>query len=622
MENNSKKINDSKIYHILPFYNELDLLELRLEEHYNYVDKFIITESNKTHAGNYKDSYFLKNIDRYKKYQDKIIHLVCDFDSSMYQDYKINNVHYQRGASEEWPRDSFQRDYPIISNIIPFKEHDILIVTDADEIPNVDSVLEFLNTDLSKTEIYNLEMYFLHYYMDNVVCDKTGTFHLWSNFAFITKYSEIKKYQNSLSLIRQEHQKIKTIKNGGWHFSYLFDIDGILNKVRNFAHNQEECGTTSKKFSKLSPQDIDDAIKNYKVFYDVRYKTQNFSKDLLPKTIKNDLYKWKKFLNPNNSKDLVIIGSYPNTTISTDILKECILTLKDKFDIAITTHYPVNQDLQKLVQYYLYDSFNEILEENNPIVWNANESYYMQVHHVKNHSYSVYSLILNIVKLLEDKYEYFYYINGDTVIHADDIKKLCELKQIAIDNNKKCLFFQEFDGMVDAQIFFSNTKFYKNKIATINSKQEFLEYTKKFVTPYVPNVLESYFCEKIMSSLKNETHILRKYTHHYFENSRIDILNSFNGTPSIRRDYQVYVLKENNSDRIFFVYLNNNQIFEKKTISIKIDNDYFTLENGCYSYWKQISHDGNQIVLQVEDTINTYSVKDVLENTGTYIQFN
>ena len=41
-----------KIYDCFPFFNEYDLLELRLTESYGHTDYFVIAESNKTFTGN------------------------------------------------------------------------------------------------------------------------------------------------------------------------------------------------------------------------------------------------------------------------------------------------------------------------------------------------------------------------------------------------------------------------------------------------------------------------------------------------------------------------------------------------------------------------------------------
>ena len=50
-----------KIYDCFQFYNELDLLEIRLEVLYDHVDYFVISETNKTHSNKGKKMFFLEN---------------------------------------------------------------------------------------------------------------------------------------------------------------------------------------------------------------------------------------------------------------------------------------------------------------------------------------------------------------------------------------------------------------------------------------------------------------------------------------------------------------------------------------------------------------------------------
>lgn len=64
-----------KIYDCFTFFNELDLLELRLAELYNYVDYFVIVEADKTHSGKPKEFILEKNFSRYARWRNKIIHL-------------------------------------------------------------------------------------------------------------------------------------------------------------------------------------------------------------------------------------------------------------------------------------------------------------------------------------------------------------------------------------------------------------------------------------------------------------------------------------------------------------------------------------------------------------------
>ena len=64
-----------KIYDCFIFYNELDLLELRLTELSDYVDHFVLVEADQTHQSKPKPFIFEENRERYSKWLDKIIHI-------------------------------------------------------------------------------------------------------------------------------------------------------------------------------------------------------------------------------------------------------------------------------------------------------------------------------------------------------------------------------------------------------------------------------------------------------------------------------------------------------------------------------------------------------------------
>ena len=64
----------SKIIECTLFFQEVDLLKIRLEYLYEEVDYFIILESAQTFSGKKKDFVYEKNIEKFSKYQDKIIY--------------------------------------------------------------------------------------------------------------------------------------------------------------------------------------------------------------------------------------------------------------------------------------------------------------------------------------------------------------------------------------------------------------------------------------------------------------------------------------------------------------------------------------------------------------------
>ena len=66
------------IYDCFCFFNELDLLKIRLEELKNVVDKFVLVESTRTFAGRTKPLYFQEYRHEFDEYADKMIYYLVD----------------------------------------------------------------------------------------------------------------------------------------------------------------------------------------------------------------------------------------------------------------------------------------------------------------------------------------------------------------------------------------------------------------------------------------------------------------------------------------------------------------------------------------------------------------
>ena len=98
-----------KVYDCFIFNNELDLLELRLNILDPYVDKFIITDGDTTFSGNPKESVYLKNKERFSKWEEKIIHNYI----------KIPQL------PDTWAREIYSRNSPMDLDI--FEDDDLIL---------------------------------------------------------------------------------------------------------------------------------------------------------------------------------------------------------------------------------------------------------------------------------------------------------------------------------------------------------------------------------------------------------------------------------------------------------------------------------------------------------------
>lgn len=220
MENfeKSKKIIDCFI-----FYCELDLLTYRLNILDNIVDYFIIVESTHTFSGKEKKLYFNENKHLFKKFKEKIIHIIIDDFP-----YKYPNINFYNG--EQWKNELYQRNSIAkgLYYINDLTDNDLIIISDLDEIPDPNTLYNIKKTDII-FDVHTLEMDFYYY---NLYTKFNGHWHSCK----IISYKKYKELNISCNDIR--HINCDIIKNGGWHLSYFGDSNFIKNKIINFSHQE------------------------------------------------------------------------------------------------------------------------------------------------------------------------------------------------------------------------------------------------------------------------------------------------------------------------------------------------------------------------------------------------
>jgi beta-1,4-mannosyl-glycoprotein beta-1,4-N-acetylglucosaminyltransferase len=215
------------IYDCFLFFNELDLLEIRLNVLDSYVDRFVLVESTTTFSGNKKPLLYKQNKDRFKKFNHKIIHLPIEINQS-----PLGN----------WDREYFQREH-IKFGLKNCSDNDIIMVSDLDEIPKLDGIN--LDESIKKYGGVTFDMDVFYYYINVKTSEK------WMG-TYILPYHLIKNM--NLSKLREENRFHKISK--GWHFSYMGGIDKIKYKIESYSH--QEFNNDSVK------NNLSDAINNFK----------------------------------------------------------------------------------------------------------------------------------------------------------------------------------------------------------------------------------------------------------------------------------------------------------------------------------------------------------------------
>jgi len=213
-----------KIYDCFPFYNELEVLEIKLNELYDHIDYFVIVEATETFRGDPKPLYFDENKQRFCKFSDKIIHIIV-------------TEHTQTG--NPWKRERFQRNQAL-RGLTGCNDDDIIIIGDLDEIIRASKLPEIIAPLLENRQrfvrcIQTFYSYFLNRLgPPSLYKDATGYKVNWHG-SVVAKYKDVKlKTPFNTRLERYSNQG--TIPNAGWHFSFMGGVDRVRDKIESFSH--------------------------------------------------------------------------------------------------------------------------------------------------------------------------------------------------------------------------------------------------------------------------------------------------------------------------------------------------------------------------------------------------
>jgi len=236
-----------KIYDTFCFFNELDLLELRLNILDPYVDYFVISEASVTHTGVPKPYYYEENKERFAKFHNKIIHLkIEDTPNDFINLPPVKNVEsldgkcvslihnfietqtnrFDRRSQIAYGRDFYQKEC-VRRGLVNCNDEDIIMFSDCDEIPNPNVLLlvdEFLSKTSNNSPYFGFNQTGYYYYLN--MLKERG----WIGTK-IGRYKDLKDY----SFNEFRGQKTPTLDNGGWHFSYMGGAEKVKTKILAFS---------------------------------------------------------------------------------------------------------------------------------------------------------------------------------------------------------------------------------------------------------------------------------------------------------------------------------------------------------------------------------------------------
>ena len=305
------------VYDCFPFFNELDLLKVRLQLLSPVVDRFVVVEATTNQQGLAKPCWFEEHKKDFEPWIDRIIHIKVDDAPKL----KFHN---------DWSIEFFQRNC-ILRALTKCQPDDLIMISDVDEIPNpkilqnlsdyslslinkkqgiVQSIKQFFRIfgthafllrgkhTLSEALEYisvSLEQDMFYYFM-NLRAKNNGK---WYG-TVLCKYKNLSMPQK-LRDFRNLQPYIKN--NVGWHFSYLGGIEKIKLKLRsiiesdnfrvpeNFSSEDEYINfcldtgrslfeKTGSQYEYIKPDEIginqiNQIMENYPIFFRLKEKIYN-----------------------------------------------------------------------------------------------------------------------------------------------------------------------------------------------------------------------------------------------------------------------------------------------------------------------------------------------------------
>jgi len=210
------------------YFNEKELVELRLKYLDSIVDYFVVIESNITFTGKKKEWNFpdiLKN--NLKEFSNKIQYhqLNIELDKIKNEEsWIIDNIK----GDDFWRIENFQRNY-IKTVCKKFSDNDILIISDLDEIPSTKKLNFILNSDFEKIAPIALEQHLFHLDCNYLRLES------WRG-SIITTMKACNEF--SPQKFRRLRNRISHFTDGGWSFSSFGGYDRVKEKIESYAHSE------------------------------------------------------------------------------------------------------------------------------------------------------------------------------------------------------------------------------------------------------------------------------------------------------------------------------------------------------------------------------------------------
>jgi len=268
-------------------------------------------------------------------------------------------------------------------------------------------------------------------------------------------------------------------------------------------------------------------------------------------------------------KEIVIISSHADSEEKILTLSNCISQInKQGFDIILSSHIPIPENIVNTVNYFVYDStnlpiiFGEDEFDKSYSFYFTNGDYYQSSQAIKYHSYSILRLYTNALAIAwANGYSISHFVNYDYIINEESLLKKhsymlesCDIfgyHDLSYDANMRSL---------DCGIFSARIDPFLNCSKNIKSKKDFLVENE----PVLESFIHKYFSDKNGLKIKSDDRSLLLNSDNVIDFHKFDT-NIING------EIIIYLTKEQGLENYFVsVFTNKSKDY---ILEIQIDDE-------------------------------------------------
>lgn len=214
----------------ITYNGELEILKLRLNILYPYVDRFIIVEAKTTFSGHKKKLYWNRDERHFQDFWKKIDYFIIDEDYTPEEIALAASSPNTKGA-KHWKREFLQKE-SIKKALAKYEDDDTIYIGDVDEIWDV---------HYNPRSLEKLRLRVYAYQLNNLSNEK-----FWGTL--VGRWSEIK--DKTLNHLRSD-VSLRGSEYAGWHFTSMGGLKEVRRKL-NDSYTPESYNT--HEVQKLLPE--------------------------------------------------------------------------------------------------------------------------------------------------------------------------------------------------------------------------------------------------------------------------------------------------------------------------------------------------------------------------------